>query len=1005
MEPMYGLHEVAGPRSKDSMDDIVDLVAIHGLGGHALGTWTDKRSGTCWIRDHLHYHIPNVRIMTFGYNAKRTSHNADIDFRDVSTQLLAGVVFFATPHCGSRFANLAVVLETFSKLILDTPSNFFRDLSTNAVELKELNSLFIKFLDLTKVPCITFYEGFKTKRFLKSAIVRASYPQDEHILTSRKIVTRESAVLDVENEDAICLNANHSDIVRLRSTDNNFQIVIEKLKNLVQHITCHLNNPENHQRSEVYVPFFPGKYFVGRSMEVGKLKHWYFGDSQEPTNVIALCGQSGVGKTQIALKYANDNQASYKYIFFVNASSHSVLRNELLKLRPLVNMPEKSDDAVADMISWLLKTSHCWLLILDNADDLEDIMPTVARLATASGHTLLTTQDMRIRDKEFVSQSLKVDMLSQEESKQLLFSRAGIVHPRPEDVQIAQNLVDELGCLPLAIDSAGAYINSREKSIQEYSDLFHKYQKDVLSHRPRATSYERSVLGSLELNFQRIDLCPDASTLLTLLVFLDRAEITEEFLRRGASKQDRWAPNGELMQVAPRYIPQELIDLINNDIRLDQAVEDLTALSILSYQNRSTAGRSFSIHPLYHNCAKLRMEREQRRKNSAIALLFLAHAFPVFKVSIGKVEADLARSYLHHLHYCYESFQDHTNNLGMEYLDNLAASENTSAPTPRDLITRLVMEAVAIIRGDETQILEEFGWGGELIKKTKDTCLWTEAIELGVLQVSIAEHLVTELPVNTNFKNNIAIIRSWRPLNPESPSTREKVTLGIQCRALGKLFKDRGDLEEGMKEFYRYLSTYAVQGRSEEGWVAEAMTAEQCRSDRSGDTMYLEVLLCETFLLQGRITECEAHLQDLLDRLCNFESLFHVDAFQIFIVQATLARLRQMDGRYSEALAYWRAALDTCVTELDTGQRKGKWSRNTFFPSVVLLSMAHCLQELGETKEGDMLCVEAEQNLQATAPHTWALALGTYWLSWVRARVEMSQTSVGDNVTEDNSGP
>lgn len=46
-----------------------------------------------------------------------------------------GVVFFATPHWGSKFANLAVVLENFSRLVLDTPSNFFRDLSTNATEL------------------------------------------------------------------------------------------------------------------------------------------------------------------------------------------------------------------------------------------------------------------------------------------------------------------------------------------------------------------------------------------------------------------------------------------------------------------------------------------------------------------------------------------------------------------------------------------------------------------------------------------------------------------------------------------------------------------------------------------------------------------------------------------------------------------------------------------------------------------------------------------------------
>ncbi|KAI0972419.1 hypothetical protein F4678DRAFT_430226 [Xylaria arbuscula] len=1092
MELMYGLHEVQAPNSRESKDVVIDLIAVHGLGGHALRTWTDEKSGTCWIRDLLHDNVPNIRVMVFGYNAKRTNHSADLDFQDVATQLLAGmkrlrgdceqrpvvflahslgglivkkaitlslshnmdidtytkgVVFFATPHLGSKIANLAVFFENFSRLVLDTPSNFFRDLSTNATELESLNSLFSEFLATSKIPCLTFYEGFKTRRLWKSAI----------------IVTRDSAVLGVENEDAICLNADHSSIVRFRSTDDNFKIVVHKLRSMVQKISSHEQRRESHQCLELHIPFSPGKYFLGRSTELEKLRGWFLGDPQRPIYAIALFGQSGVGKTQLALKYATDNQGSYDYIFFLNASSNLVLRNQFIKILPALNLSAVGVDAISDVITWLFNSKRRWLLVLDNANDLEDVMPTVTRLATLPGHVLLTTQDTRVKHNEFFSQCFQVELFSHEESKQLLFSRAGIVYPRLEDAQIAQSLVDELGCLPLAIDSAGAYISAREKSVKEYSDLFHNYQRDVLNHRPQATSYERSVFGSLELNFQRIDLLPGASTLLALLVFLDRTEITEEFLRRGAAKQHQWAPHGELIHVVPRYISQSLIDIINNDISFDQAVEELASFSIISYQKRTAAGRSFAIHPLYHNCAKLRMSEEQRRKSSAEALLFLAHAFPQSKQNSGEAEANLARSYVHHLHHSYDSFQDHSNNLTTDYLDSLAAPEDTST-TPRELIVQLILSATSTYtygEGDKYRTGKLLEWSDELIKKSEDICLQAMALEvrlfhlhetgdyrgcieparaflastkvsirqnpsilsestnaqLGIVQVFMAERLVTEVSIDADFEESLQIIKNWQPLNTVNPSTRENITLGIQSRALAKLHKDHGSLEDGKKELRRYLSLYAVKNRPEEGWAAgdlahillelgepgeaelvirqylnprqASLTAEQRHGNRRTDTMYLEILLCEVFLSQSRAIECEENLQDLLTRFRSFGVLWYFEQFRLFVVQATLARLRQKHERYSEALVYWEDALDTCLSHLNVGYQEGNWGRQTFFPSIVLLSMAHCWYELGERGKADALRIESETVLQVTAPRPWVLALGTYWLAWVRDRIEV----------------
>ncbi|KAM0227318.1 hypothetical protein ACHAP5_012201 [Fusarium lateritium] len=53
----------------DASDYLVDIVAIHGLGGHPFKTWREKEGRHLWLRDSLPTHIPQSRIMSFGYDS------------------------------------------------------------------------------------------------------------------------------------------------------------------------------------------------------------------------------------------------------------------------------------------------------------------------------------------------------------------------------------------------------------------------------------------------------------------------------------------------------------------------------------------------------------------------------------------------------------------------------------------------------------------------------------------------------------------------------------------------------------------------------------------------------------------------------------------------------------------------------------------------------------------------------------------------------------------------
>ncbi|KAH3949938.1 hypothetical protein HBI56_098910 [Parastagonospora nodorum] len=66
MEVISGLLELYRPENPT-----VDIVAVHGLNGHPLTTWTTEKTKKLWLKDKelLPNNLKSARILTFGYNA------------------------------------------------------------------------------------------------------------------------------------------------------------------------------------------------------------------------------------------------------------------------------------------------------------------------------------------------------------------------------------------------------------------------------------------------------------------------------------------------------------------------------------------------------------------------------------------------------------------------------------------------------------------------------------------------------------------------------------------------------------------------------------------------------------------------------------------------------------------------------------------------------------------------------------------------------------------------
>jgi hypothetical protein len=85
------------------------LVAIHGLDGDSMNTWTHEKSKVLWLRDLLPQNFPNARIMTFGYKARFKNFTAHQELRAISLNLLAGLAALRKSEEVENLENIALL--------------------------------------------------------------------------------------------------------------------------------------------------------------------------------------------------------------------------------------------------------------------------------------------------------------------------------------------------------------------------------------------------------------------------------------------------------------------------------------------------------------------------------------------------------------------------------------------------------------------------------------------------------------------------------------------------------------------------------------------------------------------------------------------------------------------------------------------------------------------------------------------------------------------------------
>jgi tetratricopeptide (TPR) repeat protein len=363
------------------------------------------------------------------------------------------------------------------------------------------------------------------------------------------------------------------------------------------------------------VPRQRNMFFTGRDDVLSQLESMLQSEQRTAlTQPYAINGLGGIGKTQLALEYAYRHRQDYHAVLWGRADTREALISSFVSIASLLGLSQRDEEdqmvIVEAVKSWLADRPK-WLLILDNADELplvKEFIPPAFR-----GHLLLTT---RAQEMGKLAHKLEVEVMRPEMGALLLLRRSGRLAPDAplekapfEDILEAQELAQELGGLPLALDQAGAYIETTQRRLTDYRDRYRTRRAEILNKRGGLVDdHPEAVATTWSLSFKKVEQrSPAAADILRLCAFLAPDAIPEEIFTKGAN------------ELGPLLAP--LIDAY----QLDQAIAALRAYSLIA---RDPHTRMLTVHRLVQAVMQDAMPEQERNQWTQRAVATLNAIFP-----------------------------------------------------------------------------------------------------------------------------------------------------------------------------------------------------------------------------------------------------------------------------------------------------------------------------------------------------------------------------------------
>ena len=351
--------------------------------------------------------------------------------------------------------------------------------------------------------------------------------------------------------------------------------------------------------------------FAGRETELNDI-HTVLKNGGSVCVKQAIAGLGGVGKTQLALEYAY--RFGHKYtdaIWWVNAEKSP--KDDLLEFAEEYKLiPEGRDAALQLKDAEFIRRLNGWfddhtafLLIFDNVEAADSIKPYISRLK--AGHVLITTRDRYIDLPN--TKSVDLDVFSLKDAR--AFMRKQLPKRAIDKKQTLDELMELLGCLPLALEQAAAYIanDSANCDCRNYISLLEQHGLQVFENAAaKLNGYGEIVTTTWGISFTKLS--EAAQQLLYLCAYMAPDNIPLDFFVRQAEA-----------------LPVPLRNELSNELKATEVMLSLTKYS-LAKRNREY----LSMHRLVQKVTRDELEKANDTQWLAYCLN-IAHA--VFKYEFG----------------------------------------------------------------------------------------------------------------------------------------------------------------------------------------------------------------------------------------------------------------------------------------------------------------------------------------------------------------------------------
>jgi|GEM_PF-3016448 len=314
---------------------------------------------------------------------------------------------------------------------------------------------------------------------------------------------------------------------------------------------------------------------------------------QTSHSLTSLSGLGGIGKTQLALRYAQQYAESYDHnLIWINAETKNDILQCLYKLAVQLEINIKDKYGNQKDVSELMHEIYTYfsdeksLFIFDNVENYKEFSDLIPKVLKGNTPTILITS--RYSNWKNIASVLSIDIFTEQEAKEFIKKELSIETDQQEAP--IKELITLLQGLPLAFQQAVAYIDVQRNLHSDYSisDYINQYKlksQEMLnfdffnySNDPYAKTVFVTWKITLDKIKQNLLIGEKALEILNIMAYLHPDSITNAL-----------------------FLPLE------NPEKLASAIHLLRSYSMINQQNQPDIS---TIHRLVQQVVRINLERD-----------------------------------------------------------------------------------------------------------------------------------------------------------------------------------------------------------------------------------------------------------------------------------------------------------------------------------------------------------------------------------------------------------